>query len=389
MDAKLWNKMFRIVFLLLCCLSFAGCNKDASNDLIVFDVTANYPVKTLDLEDLAEIEYLTLEINDDFLFKYYDSMTDNYIICTGSDEIIFFDRSTGKAVSKVSRRGNGPGEYNFFSNYVYDERKDELFLLDQCEIKVYGKDGTFKRKFPFVKNLYYPYKLFDYDEDNLLFYGFPSRIFVYPEEKNNSLKDTSFMLVSKYDGFDEVLPIPFEERIPIVFSQNSAGTLAVVYPVVRNGNDFMLTDYSSDTVFRFTPDRQLIPVLVREPPVQKQKIKTFLHSWLETKPYLFFSTQQLDIDWKTLKFPSAKGYLMEKKSGQFYQTNIQIRDYNGYELILGPSVIYRTPSPQTGLIVWKAWELKEANRDNKLSGKLKEVTDHLSEDDEWVFMFLK
>jgi len=118
---------FHTIFLATLCLSLLGCKKNISNDLIVFDVTAN-PVKTLDIEDVADIAYLTLEVKDDYLFRFFSAMTDNYIICVGRYEIVFFDRSTGKVVSKVSRRGNGPGEYNAFARHVYDEKQDELFI---------------------------------------------------------------------------------------------------------------------------------------------------------------------------------------------------------------------------------------------------------------------
>jgi hypothetical protein len=87
-------RFFNIVILLFC-LSLIGCKIQTSDDLIVFDVNGNYPVKTLNIEDVADIEYLTLEVKDDFLFKYYREMTDNYIICSGDKELIFFDRSIG------------------------------------------------------------------------------------------------------------------------------------------------------------------------------------------------------------------------------------------------------------------------------------------------------
>jgi hypothetical protein len=290
--------------------------------------------------------------------------------------------------SKISRYGNGPGEYTSLANYVYDEKNDELFNWGMFDIKVYGRDGTFKRKFstglPYSS---YIYKLYDFDEDNLLLYGFPSRLFVFDDD-GGQMKDTTFMLVSKQDGFTDVIPIPFEERISIVMSQGNVGGFVEVNPAIRNGNDFLLTDYSSDTVYRFTSDRQLIPVLVREPAIQKMNTKIFLHSWLETDKFLFFSATKNDYDWNTGKASPEKGYLMEKKSGKYFQTNIQMHDYKGYELIIGPSVIHKTSSHRTGIVVWNVLELQEANKENKLSGKLKEATDRLTEEDEYLFIML-
>ena len=392
MELQLWNKKCGNVFLLILCLLLTCCkNNNTSNDLIVFDVTASFPVKTLDIAEVADLEYVVLDISDDdYLFRFFYAMTDSFIICERNNEVLFFSRSTGKPVSKLNRYGQGPGEYVNSLSPVYSEIKDELFIRDGNEIKVYGRDGTFKRKFTLMEDLrsfpFYTYRLFDYDEEHLLLYGFPARLFV--AQSDDSMKDTSFMLVSKQDGLKEVIPIPFESRISIVFQQGLAGTFAEVSPAIRNGNDFLLTDYSSDTVYRFTPDRQLIPVLVREPSIQKMQTKIFLHSWLETGRYLFFSTQKIDLDWNTQKWPPEKGYLMEKNSGKFFQTHIQMRDFKGYELILGPSVIHNLPNEHTGIIVWNTLELHTANSEGKLSGKLKEVTDRLTEDDERVFMIL-
>ena len=53
---------FETFILATLCLLLLRCNKNKSNDLIEFDVTANFPVKTLDIEDVAEIEYLILDI---------------------------------------------------------------------------------------------------------------------------------------------------------------------------------------------------------------------------------------------------------------------------------------------------------------------------------------
>ena len=382
MEPQIWNKKCRYVFLLLFYLSLTGCKKNTSGDLIVFDINGNFPVKTLDIEDVADIEYLVLDISDDdYLFRYFNTMTDSFIICIGDNEFFFFSRSTGKPVSKVSRFGQGPGEYTRAGYSVYSEINDELFIYGFHEIYVYTKDGTFIRKFPLERfNNFFVADLYDFDKEHLLLNGFSLR--------KGSMRDTTFMLVSKQDGFTDVITIPVEEWISTIWMEEGGGTVADTYFAVRNGNDFLLTDYSSDTVYRFTPDRQLIPVLVRKPSIQKMEPKIFLHNWLETEGYLFFSTQQR-INMDIPQLPPHKGYLMDKKSGEFFQTNIKMRDFNGKVLILGSSVIHKSSNPQTGIIVLDAYELQTANSEGKLSGKLKEVTDGLTEYDERVFMILK
>jgi len=357
-----------------------------SNDLLVFDVTADFPVKALNLEEVADIEYLVLDVtDDDYLYSSFHTMTENFILCRGNNEVVFFNRSNGKPVSKVSRFGQGPEEYRMFPYLpVYSEIKDELFFLSMFEIPVYTRDGIFKRKFSQVSNTFSTTAMYDYDDDHLLIHGHSLR--------EGSMRDSAFMLVSKQDGsIADVVQIPVEERFKPAFWQGIVGGLTIVYSyyAVRNGRDFLLTDYSSDTVYRFTPERNLIPVLVRKPSVHTMETKIFLHSWQETGNYLFFSTQKIYVDQNGRGWPPPKGYLMEKSSGKFFQTNIRTNDYKGKEWVLGPSVIQKTPNEKTGIIVLNTLELHTANEENRLSGKLKEVNEHLSEDDEYVFMILK
>ena len=363
-----------------------SCKKHVSNDLIVFDVNGNFPIKTLDIEDVADIEYLILDATDDnYLFMSFVTMTENYAICYSSveNEFLFFNRTTGKPVSKVSRLGNGPGEYTIPAVTVYSEAKDEFFVFDYAAgIKVYGKDGTFKRQLPFDRYLYPSTSraFYDYDEEHLLINCFSFK---------GGMKDSSFMLISKQDGATESIYIPYEEHVSLIITQGMAGGSAQSNHAVRNGKDYLLTDYSSDTVYRFTPERELIPVLVRKPSIQKMENKILLHSWLETSSYLFFSTDGLGFDWDRLKGLPAKGYLMDKRSGELFQSKVQMLDYKGKELIIGPSVITKTSSQHTGVIMLSALELHKANEENKLSGKLKEATEHLTDNDEYVFMILK
>ena len=382
MKAIISMTSFKNTFLLLFCLLLVGCKKNTLSELLEFNVNGNYPVMTLDIEDVANIEYLILEVDDDYLFSHFITMTDNFLICGASDEFLFFNRTTGKPVSKVSRRGNGPGDYNLGIVPVYSEKQDEFFLFDlPAGIKVYGKDGTFKRKFALKANIYPSglNSLYDYDDERLLFNCFSF---------SGDMKDTSFFLISKQDGFMKEIHIPYDEKVDLILTQGIAGAVANGYFAVRNGKDYLLTEYSSDTVYRFTSECELIPVLVRTPSIQKMETKILLHSWLETDNYKFFSTEKLEIDWNNHQGFQTKGYLMEKHTGKFFQTNMRMRDYKEKELIIGPSVIDKTPNQHTGIIVLTALELHKANEENKLEGKLKEVTERLTEDDEYIFMIL-
>ena len=168
------------------------------------------------------------------------------------------------------------------------------------------------------------------------------------------------------------------------------GSMPDVYFAILNGNDFLLTDYSTDTVYRFTKNQELIPVLIRKPSIQTMEPKTILHSWLETDKYLFLSTNKLEIDWNDPSEFAGKSLLVEKSSGDIYEAVVRMKDYKDKNLILGPGVLSRSLKDfQTGYIVLPAAELLEALANEKLSGKLKEIASTLNEESNPVIMLMK
>ncbi|WP_302612560.1 6-bladed beta-propeller, partial [Parabacteroides goldsteinii] len=91
-----------------------GCGVDKSDSLITVDVTVNYPKKELVLQDFMDVEYIPLETTDEFVVK--GKITDvgkDILVLTNvrQGEILIFDRSTGKGLKKINRRGQGPEEY--------------------------------------------------------------------------------------------------------------------------------------------------------------------------------------------------------------------------------------------------------------------------------------
>ncbi|MDR1345059.1 MAG: 6-bladed beta-propeller [Tannerellaceae bacterium] len=358
--------------------------------MIEFDVEGKYPEKILNINEVADVEYLTLRTDNDYLFDYIKSVGDKFVVCVNSVEsnVLFFSRETGEPVSKVSRYGNGPGEYNLIALVTYSEEKDELFIFGYNTMKVYGRDGTFKRELTSFREKSYPSDmeaLYDFDAENLLFSdAFHGSINDYP---------TQLILISKEDGHTtEDIMIPRKEKVNLWLSPDNGAPMGVPpgqYFAVRNGEEFLLTDYSADTVYRYTPEHKLIPVLVRKPSIYDKDQKTVLHSWLETGKYLFFSTEKVEFDWNTMTGFPKTGYMMERNSGKFYQTNIRMDDYEGKEIILDPSVLSKTSDSHTGAIILPASELFEADDNKKLSGKLKQAVGKVYEEDEFVIMLLK
>lgn len=385
----------KIVCFLFLVLQAGGCVQEYTNlNKIVVDVSKHYPKKELMIESIADIDYLMLETEDEYLFSFILGISENFVIAGNHVEnsFIFFSRETGKPVSKISRYGNGPEEYNLAAASVYSEEDDEFFILNYPSgINVYGRDGTYKRKLKFRERSYIgaPEAFYDYDSDNLLFYdGFQGSINNYP---------AAFVLLSKKDGsITKEIPIAYEKKVSLMFTRKTDGNALVgsmpdVYFAVRNGNDFLLTDYSTDTVYRFTENQELIPVLIRKPSIQTMEPKTILHSWLETDKYMFLSTNKLEIDWNDPSEFADKGLLVEKSSGDIYEAVVGMKDYTGKIITLGPSVLSRSlKNAHVGYIVLPASELLDAEINGRLKGRLKDMVRCFSgDDDEFVLMIMR
>ena len=108
--------MKRLPFYFWVSLALASCQggKEAVNQALpVIDMNEDYPEKEIVLQDIADISYIPLETNDEFLFDgSVEVVTDQYVITKGhrGNDVCFFSRQ-GKVLNRIHRVGNGPGEY--------------------------------------------------------------------------------------------------------------------------------------------------------------------------------------------------------------------------------------------------------------------------------------
>ncbi|MDR1162057.1 MAG: 6-bladed beta-propeller [Tannerellaceae bacterium] len=382
--------MSRITKLFIFSLLIAGACHNGENAgreeaLVSFDVNKNYPGKTIYIQDIASIEYLLLESSDDYLFTSFDYISDKYIIARSSDDdsFLFYDKA-GKPVSRVAKNGQGPGEYQIALFSVYSDEQDELFVPTYFDgIKVYSREGMFKREIP-VKEGVVIAAMCDYDDDYLVCY-----------DDNGSNAD-SFFLLSKKDGHVIGIPIHFTKKISMMlFDMRSGGAMLTGMLdrcfVIKNGAGYLLNEYSSDTIFRFTPERELIPLLVRTPPVQDMETPILVYAFLETAHYSFMVTQKKEFDYETQKGLDKKNYLIDKKTGEIFRANVLNRDYKQQPLELSPLHLTTSSHEDTGVISLDMTELQKAHQEGRLSGRLKEIMDKRSEYDEdpFVLMIMK
>jgi len=286
-------KLLKLISVIIMLATMSGCGGKQSNDeLIIIDVTKSYAFKDFFLQDICDVEYVVLESADEFLcIGAVQSVTKDYIIVRNAADrnaVLIFDRHTGKALHKISRQGGGPQEYLTPLNAIYDEDRNELFIHDHFSrvILVYDIEGNFKRRFSYRGNASYQY-MYDYDRDHL----FCSN---WGRFDTREMPEPEFDIVSKQDGsIVSRIEMPIAE-VPNLKTIDGAQTgpdrHISLFPSI---NQFIITDISIDTVYRYFPDLGLIPFIVRTPPFQSIDPPVFLLPQFITERYYFLRTEKL------------------------------------------------------------------------------------------------
>ena len=381
------NKTVNLFICITILLFFNDCTTEKRNinDLILFDMRASYPVKQIKMEEVADIEYFQLEVDEEFLFSDAPSIitADKIIINqTSNGDILVFSRDS-KPLSKFNHRGNGPEDYpNNIRQLFYNEASDELYIHSINKIAVYSLLGKFKRSIPFLQETYIQ-SIVNFDSETLLLYDGSQK---YP---------SPFTFIAKEDGsIVDTVNMPKDKNVITyivhqTFNNNVLTSMQVIiapaYNFVKYKDGYLLTDFSIDTVYYLSGNKKLSPILVRRPEIQSMDPVIYLNSFIEAGNYEFVSA--ITVKDENGKLPTT--YLMrDKKTGSVYRQKITFNDYRGKETSLSPETIVNTQDSKLGLIVLSLTELQDANRENKLSGRLKELVDNSDEDGNDIYMLL-
>jgi hypothetical protein len=290
--------------------------------------------------------------------------------------------------------GGGPEDYPAQSWFLlFDENSDELFVQSFNKIMVYSLRGEFRRVIPFSSlirtgtntnrlNVRTRPVIMNFDSKTLLLY--------------DAYNNHRFTFISKEDGSEvDILDIPADEDISTFIMHQEVNNINAIVSMnilqaptnrlVRYNDGYLLTDFSIDTVYFLSREKKLSPVLVRKPAIQSMDPVIYLNSFVEAGNYQFV----LAVTVKNENGKLPRTYLMrDKKTSSIYRQKIAFNDYKGKEVTLSPETIANTQDSRLGLIVLSLTELQEANSENKLSGKLKELVDNSDDDGNDIYMLL-
>lgn len=382
----------KLLFLLSVVLTCLSCKQQTpKNALLEFDVTADYPERTLNIQDVADVEYMVLK--SDTLYTKFFYLTDKYILTMNVPERSYqiFDRQ-GNFISEISKSGGGPEDYYSLGMQFVDDATNEVFIFSfPDKIQIYDIQGNFKRTLRVyeantVNAMNFSFENMSIWGDYIIFY-------------DKSSTEAPYILLSKTTGDKLQIPMHLTNLVKTTGEKELEGgmiaTLASDHTSnVACGENLYLTSPSTDTIYVCKPDLTYTPYFVRKPSVHEMETPILLSGFMDTQDYAFFSTEKLEFDFDTFEDNEKHNYMLDKKSGQYLEINVENSDYEGQKIILSPAdVLYekgnqRSSNPKVGVIALDSEELLEADKEGKVKGKLKEALDKLT-DEPFVLMILK
>ena len=385
------------VFYLLLVTLLSGCTskKQSPDDLPYIDVRKNYPEKEIVLTDIADITYLHLNTqDDDFLYKgYIKYVTENtyLVVDVVTNSILFFSKD-GNPISRFNRYGQGPEEYTSldYQNVIYDEVADDVYVPQTFRkyIQVYSSTGKFKRRLTFPDGFIYNgwCSIVSFNDQSLLVYDSSKQMDKYERFKAGDrsvsppqLNDSSLFLMSKMDEkILEYVDIPGPSTV-IVDERNGIFSMPIFYRITKCADGYLVCHPENDTVYHYKNDKTLTPVLHKIPLISISP-NYVLDGCFDAGKYQFMRLSKTSMG-------EIVAYLMRDKStGEVYRQKIVLPDYRGKEFFI---YAFRYLENEYHFVLPLS-ELKQANRENRLSGKLKELVDTLNEEtDNDVNMFVK
>ena len=371
---------YNFIIWLTCLGLFFSCSTKQESELITIDVNKSYPMKKLKISDLADVSYVKLSTERDFLVKSRVLATsDNYIVTKGgSQNILVFDKQ-GNPVYSFSHEGNGPHEYLNASTVMIDEKESLLYIHDIQLQKMfaYRLDGEF---------------VYEYDTDNFRFvYQFNENHFIiYHQITNRINADMTpyFSIVNKKTG-QLVKKIEVPQAINKIVNLEvtmGEGEQKMVYsamhlPLIRTlDDDFLLNELSSDTIYRIHQDLSMEPWIVRKPGIEGMSRQVSLEAGVETSLYQFFTLTSVHPDNMDNMFEESP-LVYDKLEDKVYRYEVEMEEHEDFHPNFSAHIVNCDVRSGFGLSRFQVFDLQEALENGFLHGKLQEITDELDDED--------
>ena len=388
-------------FLFLLTVSLFGCQYGNQKtmkqcDLPVIDITKNHPKKEVILQNVADIAYIPLETTDDVLLSSVCQLaylSDKYVVIYEPKlgDVFIFDRN-GKIVTHFNYRGQGGQDYTLTRNVIFDEKNGEIFVFDNPltrKILVYTLTGEYKRTLKYSED-YVRIDAYNFDDDAFLVY----------DEFN--LKPTSnnkpYMFMSKKDGriistLNIFLPVRYSNRTIIeeeVNGQTQTMSLYISAPNNRyDGQNLLIADISSDTIYRLAKNKELTPLIIRKPSVHSSEPRIVLTHQFATDKFVFLCKITLDFEAaENNQNVTIIDLMYEFATGETSRVSFVNDDYPS-STWWEPFIYAETAQNVTASLIYNTPRLQIAYENKQLKGALEKLVATLHEEDNPILMIVK
>ena len=391
-------------------ISLPSCQQSSksgfASELPIIDLEKEYPVKRIDIHEIADVEYIPLETTDESLLQTPNSWAvseDTIVIFDVLQHSIFVFDGKGKHIRTIDRFGQGPEEYYTALHVEADFSKGEIYVNAHPKIVVYDFNGAYKRTIKYPSKITLPENIHHYDSDFLAIFN--NSYWPTPEEKYAQKADlTPFYLINKQDGFlkeiDKRLQIktPIHQAFKMVKGQNGyySRLEGFNFPhILKNSNDLLLVNNGLDTLYSYK-DNCLTPIILRTPSAHNMSVPKLIAPFAYTDDYFMFGIVPMDYEvGKKYYFDErmAPHYMLDRKSGEIYQielydslldSDFDVKDKRDAWNIFPHHNSINMHSKNQALGRYKTELLLEKLKEGKLKGKLQEIASQLKFDDNLV-----
>lgn len=313
------------------------------------------------LQDVGSVEYIKLETTDNCLLKGKRLLegilldNDNIFIST-SDNVFRFDKN-GKFINSIGKIGEGPNEFILLLDFKINKDLKEVLILDATSRKIciYDYDGNFKSSYS-LKAYCSGFDIVD------------AGILLCSNNINNN-RPTIFT-TSTING--DILT----EISPIRTKRTGAKTVLMEYYTDNKyyNNQLIYNTFMMDTIYSVNKKTLIMSPRYIQLPVNNGIGES------NSIPYLLFETDRYANILIYSDIPSNYTYIVDKKENKIYKGY-----FGDYEK--GTAIIPINTNIDNVIVdMYDSFELQDRLSKNKLSGKLKEISQSLNDEDNPILM---
>ena len=386
-------------------ITAAGCGSNKSNsassttsDIPVIDLRADYPEKRIDIREIADIEYIPLEMTDSSLLsRSLLTMADDYIVTFNKDRnVIVFNRD-GSYLHSFNHRGEAPFEYQDISALLFDPVSHDIFVTSSSSkiVQQYDFHGNHIRTITLPEEYRFGQHFFNCSNDTLLgvdtkytaneelqkLYGVNHQPFYYLDIKTDSITKLPIEMVE-----------PTSEGITWFVDNSVYGISLWVAPLSTIGDKIIVSDAMEDNISIFA-DGTLVPIVAK-----RNKLSENEKPYLTTidgmnDRYILLHTMEKNIDLKANSAPDPVQYLYDRKTDEWVKvkmanSDIELEGDPDYYYGRLSGSIHALPEGYMAQVIL-AETLCDLRDKGRLSGRLKELSEKMDYEDNPIVLIAR